>query len=166
MDLYTITLPSNTAFVKGTKAWLNDNPIDPISPDDLDNEFNNTDFGWVGANWRTDVNLPTRFYFPDDTTVGLVMPPSQQGVLRIKAALKPSRTSTTFPDWIFNQFVTVIAEGAKAKLMLTPKKPYSDPQMGGVHLNGFNGSIVEARIRMTRGATRAPLRNHTVYGLR
>ena len=164
--LYPITVPTGTAFVKGLQAWLNDNPIDPISPDDIDTEFNNTEFGWVGTNWRTDVNLPTRFYFPDDTTVGLVMPPSAQGVLRINAALKPSRSSTTFPSWMFERYTTTIAAGAKAKLMLTPKKPYSDPQTGAARLMDFEGGIGEARVRMARGATRAPLRTHVVYGLR
>lgn len=164
--LYPITLPSGTALVKGLQAWLNDNPIDPISPDDLDTEFNNTSFGWVGVNWRTDVNLPSRFYFPDDTTVGLLLPPNAGGALRINAALKPSHQSTTFPDWINERYVTTIACGAKAKLMMQPKKPYTDFKLGAYYEARFNDEIGEARVISARGATRAPLRTHTVYGLR
>jgi hypothetical protein len=164
--LYPITLPANTSFVKGLQAWLNDAPLDPISQDDLDNEFNNTSFGWVGVNWRTDVNLPTRFYFPDDTTVGLVMPPDSQGVLRINAALKPSHQSTTFPDWIADRYDSAIAIGAKAKLLMEPKKPWSDLKLGAYYQRQFDDEIGEARVITARGATRAPLRTHTVYGLR
>ena len=164
--LYTITIPTGFAFVKGLSAWLNDAPIDPISQDDLDNEFNNTSFGWVGVNWRTDVNLPTRFYFPDDATVALAMPPSTQGALRVLAALKPTRASTTFPTTIYERYVETIAHGAKAKVMLIPKKPYSDKDAGAFHLGMFNGLIGEARIQVARAQTRAPLRTHTVFGLR
>lgn len=164
--LYPITVPSGTAFVKGLQAWLNDAPIDPISPDDLDNEFNNTSFGWVGVNWRTDVNLPTRFYFPDDNTVGLALPPATTGNLRINAALKPTRASTTFPAWIWERYVETIAHGAKAKLMLVPKKPYSDKETGAYHMGMFEGGIGDARVAAARGRTRAPLRTHVVFGLR
>lgn len=166
--LYPITLPSGTAIAKGLSGWLNDAPIDPISEDDKDNEFNNTSFGWVGVNWRTDVNLPTRFYFPDDTTVGLIMPPSTNGNgnLRLWVALKPTRASTTFPSWLFERYIETIAHGAKASLMLVPKKPYSDPTLGAYHDQMFNSLIGEARVRQSRSNTRAPLRSHTVYALR
>lgn len=164
--LYAVTLPSGTAIAKAIEAWLNDSPIDPISTDDLDNEFNNSTFGWVGVNWRTDVNLPTRFYFQDDGTVGLAMPPGSSGNLRILAALKPTRASTTFPQWIFERYIETIAHGAKWKIMMIPKKPYSDPTLGAWHGDMFNSLIGEARIRAARSNTRAPLRTHTVFGLR
>lgn len=164
--LYPITVPSGMAFVKGLSAWLNDAPIDPIPQDDLDNEFNNTTFGWVGVNWRTDVSLPTRYYFPDDSTVGLAMPPNAAGNLRILAALKPSRSSTVFPTWIFERHIDAVAHGAKAKVMSIPKKPYSDPQMGVYHMGMFDGLVADARIQAARSRSRGPLRTHTVYGLR
>lgn len=168
VDQYAITPPTGFAMVKGLQVWLNNAPIDPISPDDLDNEFNNTSFGWVGVNWRTDVNLPTRWYFPDDNTVALVMPPSTGGVgsLRINAALKPTRASTTFPTALFERYIETIAHGAKGKLMMIPTKPYSNKELGAYHEGMFNGLIGEARIQMARGKTRAPLRSHTVFGLR
>lgn len=165
--LYPITLPSGFVLAKALQAWLNDAPLDPISPDDLDNEFNNTSFGWVGVNWRTDVNLPTRFYMADDNTVGLVMPPGTGGGnLRINAALKPSRASTTFPTIIYERYIETIAHGAKSRIMLVPKKPYSDQTSGAWHMEMFERGIGDARIRIARGATRAPLRSHTVFGLR
>ncbi len=166
--LYPITLPTGFAFAKGLQAWLNNAPIDPISPDDLDNEFNNTSFGWVGANWRTDVNLPTRWYMYDDATVGLVMPPSTGGVgaLRINAALKPTRASTTFPTQIYERYIETIAHGAKARIMLIPGKAYTDLKVGAWHRDEFDKGVGEARVIIARGATRAPLRTHTVFGLR
>jgi hypothetical protein len=166
--LYPITVPTGTAFVKVLKAWLNDSPLDPISEDDLDNEFNNTDFAWVGTNWRTDVNVPTRFYMADDTTIGLTMPPSTcgEGNLRILAALKPTRASTTFPTIIYERYVETIAHGAKYRIMQIPKKPYTDLKMAAYHYQMFNSLVGEAMIRAAKSATRAPLRSHTIYNLR
>lgn len=166
VDQYPMTLPSGACIAKGLKAWLNDNPIDPISPDDLDNEFNNTGFGWVGVNWRTDVNLPSRWYVINDTSVALELAPSAAGNLRILAALKPTRASTSFPEWIYERYIEVIAHGAKSRIMMSPKKPYSNPTLGAWHMEQFNGFIGEARVRAARGTTRGPLRTHTVYGLR
>ena len=164
--LYTLTFPTGTCLAKGLQAWLDDNVLEPISPDDLDNEFSNTQFGWVGTSWRTDVRLPTRFYFPDDTTVGLLLAPDATGAMRINAALKPTRSSTTFPDWIYERYVETLAHGAKHRLMVVPGKPYSNEKAAAYHLTMFNGGIGEAMIRTSRGATRAPLRTHCVYGLR
>lgn len=164
--LYPVTYPTGYTLAKGLQAWLNDNVIDPISPDDLDTEFNNSEFGWVGQNWRTDLSLPTRWYFQDDNTVGLALAPAAEGVLRINAALKPTRASTTFPTVLFERYVETIAHGAKAKIMLVPHKPYSDVKTGAWHMDMFNGGIGEARIIAARGATRAPLRSHSVFALR
>ena len=165
--LYPLTLPANTAVAKGMNAWLNDNWLSPMSPDDADTEFNNTEFGWVGVNWRTDVNLPTRWSIDSgDTNVRLTLAPNAAGNLRIEAALKPTRASTTFPTWIFERYIEAIAHGAKGKIMTIPKKPYSDKDTAKYHMDMFNGLIGEARIRMARGTTRAALRSHTVYGLR
>lgn len=164
--LYPLIVPTGTAIVKGLNAWLNDNPIDPISQDDLDNEFNNTSFGWVGVNWRTDVNLPSRWYMPDDTTIGLLLAPAAGGNLRVNVALKPTRASTTFPNWIFERYLETIAHGAKAKLLSIQKKPYTDLTLAAMHAQAFLNGISEAKVRMARGNTRAPLRTHSVFGLR
>lgn len=168
VDIYPMTMPdSNTVIAKGLKAWLNDSVIEPMSPDDIDTEFNNTEFGWVGVNWRTDVNLPTRWYIDSgDTNVHLALAPATTGNLRILAALKPTRASTTFPTWMYERYIETIAHGAKGRLMMSPKKPYSDLKLGAYHMEMFNGFVGEARIRAARGTTRAPLRSHTVYGLR
>ena len=164
--LYPMTMPSGTAFAKGLQAWLNNNPIDPISQDDLDNEFNNTNFSWVGVNWRTDVNLPSRFYFPDDTTVGILMSPTCGGFLRVNCALKPLHSSTSLPAWIYERYIETIGHGALAKLMVVPHVPYSNPPLAQWHREMFNSLIGEARIRAARAGSRAPLRVHTVYRLR
>lgn len=167
VDIYPLTMPANTVVAKGLNAWLNDNWLEPMSPDDINNEFNTAEFGWVGTNWRTDVNLPTRWFIASgDTNVQLALPPSTTGNLRIEVALKPTRASTTFPTWVYERYIETIAHGAKHKIMMIPKKPYSDKETAKYHLEMFNGLVGEAGIRAARGTTRAALRTHTVYGLR
>lgn len=166
VDLYTLTFPSGTTLAKGIAVYLNDSPLEPLSPDDLDTEFNNTEYAWSGANWRTDLNLPTRFYFQNDDTIALVLAPNATGALRVNAALKPTRASTSFPDWVYQRYVETIAHGAKARLMLIPTKPYSDPKLGEWHRAQFNDGIAEAKIRVARGTARSALRTRTVYNLR
>lgn len=165
--LYPMSMPQNAVVAKGLKAWLNDSPIECLSPDDIDTEFNNTDFNWIGTNWRTDINLPTRWFIESgDTNIQLAMPPATTGNLRVLVAMKPTRASTTFPTFIYERYIETIAHGAKAKLMMSPKKPYTDKEMGKYHEAMFNGEVAEARIRAARGTTRAALRSHTVFGLR
>lgn len=167
--LYPVTPPAGMSVSKVLQAWFNNNPIDPISPDDLSNEFNNTDFAWVGQNWRTDVNLPTRFYMYDDLTVAVLMPNNGAAglsTLRLNCALKPTRASTAFPSQIYERYIEAIAHGAKARIMAIPKKPYSDPQSAAYHGDKFIGWCGEAMIKSARGKTRAPLRTHSVYRLR
>jgi hypothetical protein len=166
VDQYAITLPTGYAMAKCLFAWLNDSPIDPMSPDDVDTEFNNTSFGWVGVNWRTDVRLPSRFYMQDDGTVNLLLPPEAGGNLRLQCALKPTRASTSFPTLLYERYIETIAHGAKARIMLIPKKPYSDKELGAWHNEKFNSLVAEAKIRVARGNTRGPLRTHTVFALR
>lgn len=164
--LYTMTYPANTTLAKILTAWLNDNVIEPIPEDDLTTEFNNTDFGWVGSNWRTDIGLPTRYYVQNDTTIGLALAPNAAGNLRISAALKPTREATTFPGWITQRYMEVIAHGAKWRVLRIPSKPYSNATLAAYYERKWEDGIADARIRAARSATRAPLRTHSVYMLR
>lgn len=164
--LYPITTPSNSVMAKVLKAWLNDSVIEPLSEDDLDTEFNATDFGWVGVNWRTDVSLPTRYYMADESTIGLALAPNATGNLRIWAALKPTRASTTFPSWITERYIETIAHGVKGRIMMIPTKPYSNPKLAVYHKDEYERGVGTARVRQARSMTRAPLRNHSVFSLR
>lgn len=166
VDEYQITLPTGTAMAKCLSAWLNDAPLEPLGQDDVDTEMNTTSFGWVGVNWRTDVNLPTRFYMSDDSTLNLALPPDATGNLRLLCALKPTRASISFPTLLYERYAQTIEHGAKARLLLSPKKPYSDKELGTYHEKQFDGLVAEARIRVARGNTRAPLRTHVVFGMR
>ena len=163
-DLYSMTLPSGTAFAKGLSVWLNDSILDPLSEDDLDTEWNNGN--WPNYNWRTDLNLPIRYYFVNDATIGLTPAPDAIGALRIKAALKPTRTAADFPDFIYQRYSELIAHGAKGRLMLIPAKPYTNKDAGAYHLKMFNDGLGEAMVRTARSASRAAIRTHSVFGLR
>ena len=165
VDLYAVTYPSGATMAKGLNAWFNDSWLEPISQDDLNDTLNGPYFRWSNDNWRTDLQIPTRWYFSDDNTVGLAMPPDGTGNLRIEAALKPTRASTTLPTVLWERYIEVIAHGAKGRLMLVAKKPYTDLKLGQWHMQEFHSGISDAMIGVAKARTRAPLRSHTVYGL-
>lgn len=76
------------------------------------------------------------FYTPDDNS----------GTLTCKALLKPTKTSTFGPDFMYNDWLEPIASGAKAKL-LAMKRPWGDKSMVSYHRRLFINGWTEARIR-------------------
>ena len=94
------------------------------------------------------------------------MPPDAGGNLRIEVALKPTRASTTFPAQVYERSIETIAHGAKARIMIVPRKPYTDLKLAAWHSRQFDDGISGEMISSARGVTRAPLRSHSVFGLR
>jgi hypothetical protein len=73
-------------------------------------------------------------------------PNGSSGTLECKAILKPTKTSTFGPDFMFNDWLEPIASGAKAKL-LAMKRPWGDKSMVSFHRRLFINGWIEARIR-------------------
>jgi hypothetical protein len=66
--------------------------------------------------------------------------------LYLQVAFKPLTTVTTIEDVFYQEWHGVIAAGTKARLMLMPKKVWSNPQLGAVfqgqYDHGKNSAIV------------------------
>lgn len=132
-------------------AALDGNPLDAKSLD------------WLNANvprWRTDRTTP-RYYTQVDTEqliLAGVPDASSTGGLALTLALQPSHNATGFPKWIFNQHVYALADGAMAKLMLMPAKPWTDVVNGQDRRAKFDAAIANARAAVVAGLGRAALR--------
>lgn len=107
-------------------------------------------------NWRHQTGTP-QYALGGPTSVTLVPTPNVAGPLAMTVALKPSPTATGIDADIFNEYRTGIAHGALAKLMMSPKKPYTSPALAQMHQQQFNIEAATAGIRKYRGFTRAPL---------
>lgn len=106
-----------------------------------------------------------RFYSQKDEYGFFVWPiPKETKVdgITIRVALKPKRICPDecdpVDDMIFEDYAETIAAGAKRRLMLIPKKPYSDPNQATAEQQLFMAGMNVARQRAVRGYVRSPLR--------
>lgn len=76
----------------------------------------------------------------------------------MRVALKPTRSSSTIEDVIFEDYAEVIGHGAKFRLMSAPNKPYSDIAGAALSRTIFEEGMNTARQRATRGYVRSDLR--------
>lgn len=108
------------------------------------------------ADWRNRTGTP-EYVLGGATSLTLVPIPDVAGTLKLTVALKPSPTATGVDDNIFNEYREAIVHGALAKLMLSPKKPYTSPNLATYHQQQFTILTGAAGMRQARNFTRAPL---------
>lgn len=93
------------------------------------------------------------------TSLTLVPQPVAGGTLSMIVALKPSATSRgIIEDTLFNEYGEVIVHGALARLMLSPRKPYTNVQFAAYHQHQFTIKTAAAGVRVARSHARTPLR--------
>ena len=110
--------------------------------------------------WRT-TTAAVKHYTQVDTEQIILAPlPADNinGGLVMTLALQPSQTATGFPKWIWNQFVYPITEGAIAKLMLMPNKPWTDLANGQDRRMRFEQGFNDAREAAVSALGRAAVR--------
>lgn len=132
------------------EAWNGDQFLIPKSIEELTRIYRVT-------NWQTLNGNPYYYYRTKQSSVNLVPTPTESGqsTLRIRAAITPSRSSTTVEDDIFERFLEPIAFGARGRLYDTPNQPYYDPKSAQLYLKKFNDAIADVRSQVNRGNVRA-----------
>jgi hypothetical protein len=132
------------------EAWNGDQFLIPKSVEDLTRIYRVT-------NWQTLEGNPYYFYRPSENVIRLVPTPSVSGQsqLRVRAAIAPSRSSTSVDDDIYERFVEQISFGARGRLYDTANQPYHDPKSAQIYLKRFNDAIADVRTRVNKGNVRA-----------
>jgi hypothetical protein len=167
-------------FCEHSLAWVYDHPDIPVMPNIqsyafappagavvhaiIRAEFDGRKIGFSPAeadrersSWRNRTGMPE--YMGASTTSLILMPnPSTAGTLTMTVALKPSPDAIGIDDSIFDEYREVIVHGALARLMLSPKKPYTNTQLAQYHDQLFAIRAADAGMRAARRHTRAPLR--------
>lgn len=90
-------------------------------------------------------------------SVTLAPTPDVDGTLKMIVALKPSPNSDGIDDNLFAEYREAVVHGALSKLMLSPKKPYTDIALAGYHSQLFLTMTACAGVREVRNFNRAPL---------
>lgn len=148
---YQLEPPAGAEVVAVMNAEIDGVPIDDKSVE------------WLNANrpdWRSQANRP-KFYTQTDTEQLILAPVPDANItggLVITLACQPSQAATGFPRWLANQYRYTIADGASARLMLMPGKPWTDLPNGTARLISFTQDINNARARAAMGLSRAPIR--------
>lgn len=132
-------------------AEHNNVPLDPKAIEWLNKEI---------PGWRTTRNTPKYFTQVDTEQIILAAVPeaSIASGLTLTLALQPAQNSTGMPKWIVNQYLYVLADGAMARLMLMPNKPWTDLATGQDRRSKFEAAIANARASAVSALGRAAQR--------
>lgn len=148
---YDIEPPSGADVVTVVDVEYNRVPLTPKSVAWLNKEI---------PGWRT-TGAAVKHYTQIDTEQLILAPLPAENItngLVMTVALQPSQSATSFPKWIANQFIYQIADGAIAKLMLMPGKPWTDLVNGQDHRTRFEQSFNDAREAAVSALGRAAVR--------
>ena len=115
------------------------------NPDATDGDARSEPRGWSHKDERTFSVFP-------------VPKVAESNAITIRAALKPTRASSSCDDVLFEDYVEYLAAGAKARLMLQPNKAYTNPNLVVTQNQLYMQGVNMARQRASRGHTRANLR--------
>lgn len=149
---YAFTPPAGAVVSKVLHVWYDDKPIHPRSPDQLDGMF---------PNWRTSSGTPEYYTQEDERNLLLVAVPNADltGGLKMRVSLKPTYNAADIETRLYEEYREAIASGALSRLMMMPKKPYTDLALAAVHQATFDDKIATVRLKVQKGYARAPLRN-------
>lgn len=151
VSAYTIPVPADADVVVVIDAAYNGKQLE------------NRELDWLNSalpTWRTETGTPAHFTQVDTEQIILAPVPEAAltGGLVMTTALAPTQTSTDFPAWICNQYLYAIADGALAKLMTMPGKPWTDVPNGLDRRAQFDAAVAGAKLSAINALGRAPLR--------
>lgn len=154
----TITPPDNTELVRVETVWLDGRKIDPTTAGYLDAAF--------GSNWTELAGAATKYLQLVPGTLRLFRIPASDADtgLTARIAVQPSSTAAGIPDDLGIRFREALVLGAKARLLLMPKKGWTDLELGASLMGAFDAAAASANAAATvRGHTNARPRTSPSY---
>lgn len=149
---YDLEPPGGYRVSRVMKVWRGETELTPAAPDMIR----------VPDAYRgTQGTAAPVFYFQKTaSTISFLDVPkvTERSAVVIRAALCPTRDSTTIDDEVFELWAEEIAHGAKYRLMLVPGKPYSNPQASAVEKALFDKGVNQATLQANRGYVRSSVR--------
>lgn len=153
---YDLDPPTGYKVIKVQRAWLDSDELSPLAPD-LVREA--ATYNRLFSSYQSAPTTPSHFLQKDEATISVWPVPDKKYTngLTLRVALKPSRASTTIEDVIFENYAETIASGALYRLMASPGKTYTNPELAVAHKSLFEQGINTARARMIHGHVRSNL---------
>lgn len=140
--------------VRVESATYDGRPLGKQTSDVLDAEF--TD------DWTAHTGTPSDYVQMTPNVLRLYPVPvadATTGVV-VRAAVAPGDTSAGLPDDLASRFWDEMHAGAKARLMLYPGKPWTNPELAAVYGQAFSNMVSTATATAARayGQARIPAR--------
>lgn len=146
---YNYVPPTGKLVHKRLEVWYAGNAIIDRAPDQLKLIY--------GANWQTQAGLPLYHTATGPRAIRLVPIPTEAltGGLTLRVAYKPTQAATTVDDILLEDYREPIANGARMRLMLQAKKPYTNQKQAGIEKEFFDAAVAMVRHQVQRGFGRS-----------
>lgn len=153
---YELEPPSGYLVVKVMQAWLDNNKLEPMAYDIIREA---SVYNRLFSAYQSAPSTPIRYLQKDERSVSLwpLADKNYANGLTMRVALKPTRSSTTVEDVLFEDYAEAIASGALGRLMSSVGKAYSSAQGAALHKAQFTQGLNVARQRASHGHTRSNL---------
>ena len=122
-------------------VWLPDRILLPKTIEEITQTIPN----WQSAK----SSIPTFYSATSDLDYIQVYPiPIEPGdtAMTIRVAYAPSLSGASIPDALATRYLETLLAGAKARLMVSPGKGWSNPQLAGYHQTKFDAGVQSAKI--------------------
>lgn len=149
-----ISMPPDAILAKIVTCAIDGIALDPVSIVDLSRDrpdWRTEDVGTGGASW---------YVSPDFGTVQAV--PRASGTITVDFIAKPTVDALTLPDFLFDHYGQVLADGAAGAVLLMPGS-FSNPQLGAGLSARFENKIDGLFNAGRRGQHRAPTHTRGRY---
>jgi hypothetical protein len=148
---FTLEAPDGFAMVRVMQMYCSGKEMNPDYEDRL------ASLGW---DWRDQEGTPAAYIQYSSERVRLVPIPDRNidNGISVKVALKPSRLGTGIPDYVFEDYVEIIAAGAISSLAAIPAKPWTSADVETKYGAKFSKGKRDTKIEVNKSFTRASLR--------
>jgi len=136
---YSFLPPDGSRVIRVTHAVLNGLTLVPVSRKELNDAY---------IDWKTFEQTSPRMFFMDTpTSITLVGKPIEDSAsgLRVQVALKPSRSATNCPDFLYEDWAETIAHGALYRLHSMVGKEWAKVDTVAEHYSRYRDGISRAK---------------------
>jgi len=150
---YEIPTPTDAELHRVLTVIAGDVALQPVAADSLDAE----------GVWR-EIEGPPRVWLMEDQDNLIIHPlPSVSVDLLVRASFKPSRTAISIPDFLASDHYETIQSGALSRLLMMPKREWTDINLGAVHAQKFTDECERIKSAISRSLSRSTRRVKTCF---
>jgi hypothetical protein len=148
-SVYDTTNPAHTEATRIKEfVFENNSPLRPITLMKLQRLY---------SSWRDVRSQPTHYFQQTPRQIVVFPKPDANYDAVLNKVLVPTRASIGIEDEYYNEYVEAIANGAIARIMRVPNKPYTNMEMANVYGVLFQTAIRNHKIEANRSFTNADI---------